>query len=94
MSYVNSLRDGAPVAEIVKDAEARLYRRHAEDGPGRLCVGMLPQGEVLLYEQSFDGGELSVMRKGTTRPLRSAETPSLLAALTLLDRKIERHGLS
>lgn len=94
MSYVQSLRDGAPVVEIVGDAEARLYRRHAEDGPGRLCVGMLPGGEVLLYEQGFDSGCLSVMRKGAIRPLRSAETSSLLAALALLDRKIERYGLS
>lgn len=94
MSYVSSLRDGAPVTEIVRDAETRLYRRHAEDGPGRLCVGMLPRGEVLLYEQGFEAGELSVMRKGTLSPLRTAETASLIAALALLDRKVERYGLA
>lgn len=96
MSYVKNLQDGTPVQTIHQDLVSRLYRRHAEDGPGRLCLGMLPRGASLLYEQGFFGEDsaLSVMRGGKIIAFTRIETDDLIAALALLDRKIERYGLA
>ena len=72
MRYVESLREGTPLALIHEDVVGRLHRRHGDAGPGRLCVGMLPQGSVLMYEQGFDGEAscLSVMRKGVLESIK------------------------
>lgn len=96
MSYVNRLREGVAIKTLVKDITARLYRSHAEDGIGTMIVGTLPNGCVLLYKQTFyaEDCDLEIQRKNGFVHLIEAETPELLSALTLLDRKFERFSVA
>lgn len=95
MSYVNSLRAGTPVTTIHEALVASLYRQHAEDGPGRKALGMIPGGKALIYEQAFDSesSQVTVMHRGEFIPLFEADTADVCAALVVIDRKIARHGL-
>jgi len=96
MGYVNRLQDGMKISELERDIVQRLHGAHYDSGVGTLIVGTLACGGTLLYQQAhYAEDSVLEIKKGARKvALVHAETPEVLSALVLLDRKIERCNLA
>ncbi len=99
MSYAQALRGEMTLPQIVRDIVARIYAAHASDGNvGYFNLGMLPRGRgsVLYHQNHFeDDSTIEVLLPGGKRcGLGELETPDLVSALTVIDRRFALRGAS